>query len=191
MDNTDPNADELEASILASDPSKQEAIANEWNQRNSMPTPNATALGLNALSTAAAAQQSYFIQRSSIASPVTSGLRHATTSSELRIPSTSTTVHSPISELNTLLSPTSPPLSILSSSNNNNINFLLNPSNSGSPSVDSGLSTSIGRRDSGTCHPMTARHRTALSNARLDAKVETDHEVAFLMRHFAENPGYW
>lgn len=191
MDNTDPHAEELEASILASDPSKHEAIANEWNHRNSMSTANDTALGLNALSTAAAAQQSYFLQHSSVASPETPDLRHATTSDDLRILSTSTTLHSPIKTLNALLPPTSPPLSITSSPNNNNINFLLNPSNSGSPSVDSGLSTSIGRRESSPYHSVTARHRRALSNARLDAKVETDHEVAFLLRHFAENPGYW
>jgi hypothetical protein len=191
VDNTDPHAEELEASILASDPSKHEAIANEWNHRNSMSTPSDTALGLNALSTAAAAQQSYFLQHSSVASPETPGLRHTTTGSDLRIPLTSTTLHSPIKALNALLPPTSPPLSITSSSNNNNINFLLNPSNSGSPSVDSGLSTSLGRTESSSYHSVTARHRSALSNARLEAKVETDHEVAFLLRHFAENPGYW
>lgn len=192
MDNTNPHAEELETAILASDPSNHEAIANEWNHRNSMSTPNDTALGLNALSTAAAAQQSYFLQHSSVASPETPGLRHATTSSDLRIPSTPKTLHSPIKAINALLPPTSPPLSITSSSNNNNnINFLLNPSNSGSPSVDSRLSTSIGRRESSSYHSTTARHRSALSNARLDAKVETDHEVAFLLRHFAENPGYW
>lgn len=191
VDNTDPHVEELEASILTSDPSRHEAIANEWNRRNSMSTPNDTALGLNALSTAAAAQQSYFLQHSSVASPEAPGLRHATTISDLRISSTSTKLHSPTTALNALLPPTSPPLSITSSSNNNNINFLLNPSNSVSPPVDSGLLTSIGRRDSSSYHSVTARHRSALSNARLSAKVETDHEVAFLLRHFAENPGYW
>lgn len=181
--------------MLASDPSRHEQIAIEWNQRNSMSTPNDIALGLNALSTAAAAQQSYFLQHSSVALPETPGLRHASTSSDLRIASTSTTLHSPIKALNALLPPTSPPLSITSSSNNNNsnnnINFLLNPSVSGSPPVDQGLSTPIGRRDSSSYHLGTARHRSALLNARLSAKVETNHEIAFLLRHFAENPGYW
>jgi hypothetical protein len=188
VDNTDPHVEELEASLLATDASRSETLVHAWNHRHSLSVTNDTAHALTALPTAAAKKQ-YAFQHPSTA-PADSTILTRTASSDARAPSSLGTTHSPRNARSEFLSPTSPPASI-TSSNNNNINFLLNPANTMSPSVDSSLSTAVDRRDSSSYSSFTGRHINILSNEQLDAKVETDHEIAFLLRHFAENPGYW
>lgn len=80
--------------------------------------------------------------------------------------------------------PTSPSVSI---SSNNNINFLLNPS-SISPPIDPNLQSPLGNRETSITTPSS---RSIPSEFRIDTKTETEHEVAFLLRHFSEAPGQW
>ena len=85
--------------------------------------------------------------------------------------------------------PTSPSISLSASSNNTNINFLLNPSHSLSPSVDS-TSLHPGDHRSTSLPSRPAAARTPVEH-RIDPNVETDFEVAFLLRHYSEGPGLW
>lgn len=78
--------------------------------------------------------------------------------------------------------PTSPSLSVTS---NNNINFLLNPPASSLSPIDPNLHSSAGPRNS------PFHSRSVVSQTRTDVNVETDREVAFLLRHFSESPGQW
>ena len=67
----------------------------------------------------------------------------------------------------------------------NNINFLLNPQGSRSPPIDPSLRNPPEQRE----HSFTA---TALRpESRVEQPVESDQEVAYLLRHFAEAPGSW
>lgn len=77
---------------------------------------------------------------------------------------------------------TSPTTSINST---NNINFLLNPQNSLSPPIDPSLQNPPEHRDN------TLTTTSFLSEPRAEQPVESDQEVAYLLRHFAEAPGSW
>ena len=89
-----------------------------------------------------------------------------------------------------MLPPGSPSTSI--NSTNNNINFLLNPTNSMSPVIDPSLQSPMDHRDSSvTVSPLVSQKSKQDSNSKSDQPVESDHEVAFLLRHFAEAPGQW
>ena len=84
--------------------------------------------------------------------------------------------------------PTSPPVSMNSSTNN--LTFILNPTSSMTPPIDPNLQSPYEPQGS------TYSNGTMASNAlgqdmRPEANVETEHEVAFLLRHFAEAPGQW
>lgn len=104
---------------------------------------------------------------------------------------------SPRETRSTLPSQASPPVSIASSNtnhHNNTINFLLNPSHSLSPPVDPNIqratpATVRDRRSSS----LTTRTRAPLAPAehRPNVQVETDYEIAFLLRHYTEGPGQW
>lgn len=86
--------------------------------------------------------------------------------------------------------PTSPSISISASSNNTNINFLLNPpSHSMSPPLDPIVQTPESRSASLPTRPAVSRQTTAEN--RMDSRAETDFEVAFLLRHYTEGPGLW
>ncbi|KAJ6130177.1 transcriptional regulator family: Fungal Specific TF [Penicillium capsulatum] len=85
--------------------------------------------------------------------------------------------------------PTSPSISLSASSNNTNINFLLNPSHSMSPPVDPIVQTPEQRSASLPTRPAISRQSTAEN--RVNDHAETDFEVAFLLRHYAEGPGLW
>jgi Fungal Zn(2)-Cys(6) binuclear cluster domain len=67
----------------------------------------------------------------------------------------------------------------------NNINFLLNPQNSLSPPIDPNLQNASDQRENSS--PAIAVRQ----DSRLEQPVESDQEVAFLLRHFAETPGSW
>ena len=81
--------------------------------------------------------------------------------------------------------PASPPMSV--SSNNNTINFLLNPSHPISPPIDPSLHHSR-RRESFAATPSSLRSEGV---EKPHPEVETEHETAFLLRHYSEAPGLW
>lgn len=74
----------------------------------------------------------------------------------------------------------------VSSAANNNIRFLLNPSHRSSTSLDPNTNGTIepGARISTSARPLTKEYEA-------DVAVETEHETAFLLRHFSEAPGLW
>lgn len=84
----------------------------------------------------------------------------------------------------------SPHSSSLPPSNNHNIDFLLNPSSSISPPVNSRLQDSQERRGSPFV-PVPISSHTSARESQMNENVELDHEVAFLLRHYSEGPGYW
>ena len=93
---------------------------------------------------------------------------------------------SPTASRHPMLPPHSPSASV--NSTNNNINFLLNPQSSMSPVIDPSLESPIMNRDSfSTSSPVMSTK----SRERTERTAESDHEVAFLLRHFAEAPGSW
>ena len=96
------------------------------------------------------------------------------------------TPQSPPSSRHAMLPPESPSASIISA--NNNINFLLNPSNSMSPVIDPSLQSSV---DNSTLTSSPTASSKSRTETKADQPVESDHEVAFLLRHFAEAPGQW
>jgi hypothetical protein len=78
-------------------------------------------------------------------------------------------------------------MSLSSTSNNTNINFLLNPSHSMSPPIDPSIQLS----DRSTTLPSRpALSQRSISHAP-DDNAETDFETAFLLRHYSEGPGLW
>ncbi|KAI9839133.1 MAG: hypothetical protein M1819_003126 [Sarea resinae] len=79
----------------------------------------------------------------------------------------------------------SPPNS-LSSSSNSNLNFILNPSSTASPSIDPNLRSSFEPRSQSSSDRPKSGPRDLHA-----ARAEGDHEIAFLLRHFSETPGQW
>lgn len=84
--------------------------------------------------------------------------------------------------------PTSPPVSM--SSSTNNLTFILNPTSSMTPPIDPNLQSPYGPQDSSYSNETMASQALG-QELRPEANVETEHEVAFLLRHFAESPGQW
>ncbi|KAF7714198.1 Fungal Zn(2)-Cys(6) binuclear cluster domain-containing protein [Penicillium ucsense] len=84
--------------------------------------------------------------------------------------------------------PASPSVSISAASNNTNINFLLNPSNSISPPLDSALAPD--QRNASLPSRPAILSRSSVEH-RSDGHAETDFEAAFLLRHYTEGPGLW
>lgn len=83
---------------------------------------------------------------------------------------------------------TSPPASLLSS--NNNLDFILNPSSTLSPPIDPDLQPHLDNI-SRSVSTGAVGSRQLPTDFHFEASVETDHEIAFLLRHFAEAPGQW
>jgi len=73
----------------------------------------------------------------------------------------------------------------MSMSSINNINFLLNPQGSLSPPIDPCLRNPPELRDASNSAPAVR------TDSRVEQPVESDQEVAYLLRHFAEAPGSW
>lgn len=197
VDNSDPYVDDLEAlheseaAVLAANANSQN---NDWNGAQSsgvrVASVDGETQGLEALSTAATHDRFSYPSLG-----VDNHQQPMSTDSvspfnpNVEISPSGSSGPSPRS---TLLPQASPPVSISSSNtahNNNNINFLLNPSNSLSPPVDPNLQQSTGRRSSSlTARPGVSRNPP---ESRPNVQAETDFEVAYLLRHYAEAPGLW
>lgn len=181
VDNSDPYAEELEATLGESEGSvSARSQSNGWAQMRT-PSTGEESHGLEALSVAATNARFPFPHL---------GHEHHSMSNDVPfnlvdIPASVSSGPSP-SQASAIPS-ASPPISV--SSNNTNINFLLNPSNSSiSPPIDPSIQSTAERRSSSF-----TTHRSSLGSAeqKPDVEVETAHEGAFLLRHFSEAPGLW
>lgn len=171
VDNSDPYADDLESSLAES---SALALAQARNKRwgSGSRAGDGESHGLEALSTVAAHDRFAY-----------SPMDHPSVSDTVSYPS-------PIrSRSSGMLPPTSPSISLSASSNNTNINFLLNPSHSMSPPLDPIVQTPEQRSASLPTRPAMSRQSTAEN--RVNDHAETDFEVVFLLRHYAEGPGLW
>ncbi|KAH8700798.1 hypothetical protein BGW36DRAFT_425604 [Talaromyces proteolyticus] len=184
VDNSDPDLEELEASLLAADSDIDGHHTNGWGHE--FPLIDQDSHGLSSLSNAAT--QSHYTFHDSVGTPTTDNSRISLSHSNLPAPAP-TTISSPNKSRGVMPPPASPSVSITSS--NNNINFLLNPSSSMSPPIESRLTTPLGVRDPSYTPNATTLSRNTTIHSRSEPKVESSHEVAFLLRHFAEGPGYW
>jgi hypothetical protein len=193
VDNSDPYAEDLGASLVASDPAMAEPHGDdEWNLTGYRTESMDVELhGLAALSAAATQNHQFSFHHPPL--PVdhadTPADNHDASFIHPELPASAGPIHSPTDLRPTMPPPTSPAASITSS--NTNINFLLNPSTSISPSIDPGLSPSVGGRRESSYTSLTSRAAAAVVDLRSEEKVETDREIAFLLRHFAEVVGYW
>lgn len=172
VDNSDPYAEDLETSLKEPD---RIALANSphhrWGSSGSR-TSDAETQKLEALSAAAAHDRFPY-------SPVDHSV------------SDSTSYHSP-SQRRSALPPTSPSMSLSSSSNNTNINFLLNPSHSMSPPVDPSIQISERSTALPSRPALSKRSMSQMSMSHMpDDNAETDFETAFFLRHYCEGPGLW
>lgn len=200
VDNSDPYVDDLEAlheseaAVLAANANSQNP---DWNEahgsRVRVASVDGETQGLEALSTAAThdhfSYSSLGVDHHQQQPMSTDSVSPFNPNVEIS-PSVSSGI-SPSQARGTLPPQASPPVSISSNTthNNNNINFLLNPSNSLSPPVDPNLQQSTGRRSSSlTARPGVSRSPT---ESRPNVQAETDFEVAYLLRHYAEAPGLW
>nr|KMM70155.1 hypothetical protein CPAG_06468 [Coccidioides posadasii RMSCC 3488] len=183
IDVTDPYADELEASLAGPESAPTNRPSNLWgnNGLQHLRSADTQTHGLEALS-AAATGDTYTLQQP----PATTGQISVSSTVHNNIPFAQTEAHhtlgsmpSPNQIRSSMTDPASPSISIAS---NNNINFLLNPSTSISPPIDPSLHAPSDRRES------PFHQRVIGSQTR---PVETDHEIAFLLRHFSESPGQW
>lgn len=170
VDNSDPYATDLESSLAESNAL---ALAQSRNQRwgSDSRTSDADSHGMDSLSAVASQDRFPYSPHS--------------------LPD-SMSYPSPVrSRASAMPPPTSPPLS-MSSHNNTNINFLLNPANSLSPPVDPIAHPTGQRSASLPSRPaIVAAQRSVEEKVRIDGHAETDFEIAFLMRHYSEGPGLW
>lgn len=179
---TDPYADELEPSCDDPDTLPPTRLTS-WNsngayQTSPIETPKH---GLEALSAVATRDTYSLLQHQAPSVPINQTV-HSGPLSQPDIQQSLESI-SPHSNAPNTMPPASPSASIAS---NNNINFLLNPSTSLSPPIDPSLhSPRIAGESSFT-------QRVLLPGSSSDINVsETDHEIAFLLRHYSESPGQW
>ena len=74
------------------------------------------------------------------------------------------------------------------SSSSNNLNFLLNPPDAMDSPIDPSLMSTL----AGPVPPPSIR--TAAENAekpQAEGEAESEHKVAYLLRHFSDSPGKW
>ncbi|PGH18932.1 hypothetical protein AJ80_04259 [Polytolypa hystricis UAMH7299] len=188
VDNSDPYVEELEAS-MASLPNTP--ISNHrtptWNSNNNTHYRHSSldvhTHGLEALSAAATRDPYPLPPQVSGAIDPAMGRNNAFNQHEI-----SPSLTSPNHGRNNMPPPSSPVGSI--SSSNNNIHFLLNPSTSISP-IDPNLHPTTAEQRESPYTPSTLASRGLASDFRTDVNVESEYEIAFLLRHFSESPGQW
>lgn len=168
VDNSDPYADDLETSLAES---SAEALVQSRNNRwgSGSRTSDAGSHGLDSVSTVTSHDRFPY---SPMDYPVSDGVSYPSPNR---------------SRSSAMPPPTSPSMS-LSSNNNTNINFLLNPSHSLSPPLDHPVVTPDQRSTSLPSRPSASQR---FVENQVDNRAETDFEVAFLLRHYAEGPGLW
>lgn len=161
-----------------------------WNDSSHYPhtSIDGQTHGLEALS-AAATRDAYTLQSQPSVAIEPSLRRNSVSFHHTEVPVTSVnSISTPNHVRNAIPAPASPSTSV--SSSNNNINFLLNPSNSLSPPIDPNLHPTSDNRES-PFTPTSLPHAGHLVDLGPNVNVESDHEIAFLLRHFSEAPGQW
>jgi hypothetical protein len=176
---TDPYADDpLDPALTSPDASLAAPLQANWAPE--VPyrggSSQVTAHGLEALSAAASRD------RASFPHPQASHLDMATTAISYMTQNLHNAPSFPISTRRPTQLSHSPTTSM---SSINNINFLLNPQGSLSPPIDPCLRNPPEVRDASIPAP------SILAEPRVEQPVESDQEVAYLLRHFAEAPGSW
>ncbi|PYH88701.1 Zn(II)2Cys6 transcription factor [Aspergillus ellipticus CBS 707.79] len=189
VDNSDPYAEDLEAALGESEAAILAANSQTraWSAQRTLSTDGETH-GLEALSAVAAHDRLSYPSGSIDQQSVSPTDNSAPFSN---VPPTLSSASSPAQVRGVIAPQLSPPLSITSSNNhNNNINFLLNPSQSRSPPVDPNIQQ-VSQRRSSSLTSRAAAPRTTSSDAKSPVPPETDSEAAYLLRHFSEVPGLW
>ncbi|KAF7595248.1 hypothetical protein BBP40_006748 [Aspergillus hancockii] len=191
VDNSDPYVEDLEAALGESEAAILAANAQtrDWTAHRTSSADGETH-GLRALSAAAVHDRLSYtplnVDQQTLATP-DSGATFTSVSATLV-----TAGPSPSQMCSTIPGQPSPPVSISPSNTaNNNINFLLNPSQSLSPQLDSNMQHAPARRSSSLTARSAASRGTGAGDLKPDLPVETDHEIMFLLRHFSESPGLW
>lgn len=191
VDNSDPYVEDLEAALGESEAAilAANAQSRDWNAQQTISLDGETQ-GLKALSAAAIHDQLPYTSLNMDQQPLPtpdSGVAFNA------VPATTvTTGPSPNLTCNPIPGQPSPPVSISpSNSTNNNINFLLNPSQSLSPQTDPNLQNATARRSSSLTAKSVASRGAGPAESKLDVPAETDREIMFLLRHFSESPGLW
>ncbi len=173
---TEPYAeDPLEPPFNSPDASVSVVSQTEWGPGVSYRSrPNEIAAhGLEALSVAASRD------RNSLAQPQISHHDMASTAITYMAQNLQKSTGAPGSTRQHMHTSHSPTTSI---SSNNNISFLLNPQGSRSPPIDPSLRNAPDHQENS---PSTVIR----PQARIEQPAESDQEVAYLLRHFAEAPG--
>lgn len=183
VDNSDPYTEELEATLGESEAAvRVSSQANGWGQMRTSSTGEESH-GLEALSAAATNNRFTFPH-------VGTGHQSMPTDvpfSLVDIPA-SVSACSSSSQTHTTIPSASSPMSV--SSNNTNINFLLNPSHPLSPPIDPSIQ-SASERGRSSFTPRSTILAGSAADHKTEPEVETGHEGAFLLRHFSEAPGLW
>ncbi|KAE8356179.1 hypothetical protein BDV28DRAFT_127532 [Aspergillus coremiiformis] len=190
VDNSDPYAEDLEAALGESEAAILAANAQnrDWHAHRALSMDGETH-GLKALSATAVHDRLPY-------TPLNIDSQHLPTPDSgvafTGVPTTMTTGSSSNQTCNVIPGQPSPPVSISpSNSSNNNINFLLNPSQSHSPQMDPNTHRATARRSSSLTSRSAVSRATGTGDPTLDVPVETDPEIMFLLRHFSESPGLW
>ena len=133
--------------------------------------------GLEALSAAASAEYNYVAPQANMTRDVSSqsGIEYRPH------------LQSPVSCKEAVPSPSS---QATMASSTYNLNSILNPATAESPAIDPNLSSAY----EPTKSPLSIRSPDSQSQVeapRIDSGAVKEHEVAYLLRHFAEVPGHW
>jgi hypothetical protein len=184
VDNSDPYAQDLESALSESEAAILAANSQHarWDGPQMPPAEREETQGLEALSTLAAHDRvpypALMVDQPSVSTP------GSVTTPFSAISTTTMPATHPNQMSRSISAQISPPISINSDNgHNNNIHFLLNPSQSISPSID----PTIQRTPESTGSPLALKS----VEGDLEGPVETDYEITFLLRHFSEVLGPW
>ena len=75
-------------------------------------------------------------------------------------------------------------------STNNNLHFLLNPTSNMNSPIDPSLMSADINQARQNPNGMASAHNNSQEQG-VDGEPESEHKVAFLLRHFSESPGQW
>ncbi|KAM5443680.1 hypothetical protein MferCBS31731_001454 [Microsporum ferrugineum] len=189
VDNSDPYADDLGEQYVADTPLGTHETSTWGHEGGFQTSPmDAQTHGLDALSAAATAEN-HPIYHSTVDHIAENSSSHARLGNTEHHPQPDPSNSSPNNaKTPTAVPPGSPSLPL--SSPNNNINFILNPlSNVISQPIDPDIQFPGNRRVcSGTSASLASQGLTQETRV---TRIETEHETAFLLRHFSEGPGQW
>lgn len=197
VDNSDPCAEELETVLGESEAA---VLASKAHQKG-LQTPSSAdgeIRGLEQSSTWGSTNRYSFSPLATDNGSHSLALDHNTPSNILGLTAPSVPSGSSTNVPHTALPPQpSPPISISSFSNpnsnntNNDIKFILNPSQTLSPPIDPSAQHTSEQMISSIPSRSVLPRNTGNTEQESEQPVETEYEVVFLLRHFSEAPGLW